>query len=56
MGFLARQVAAAALEKRLASQGPSHRPLIAILRSHTLLQQFTQQPGNAGIPPGRLDG
>jgi hypothetical protein len=55
MRFLARQVSAAASKKRLASQRPPHRPLIAVLRGHALLQQFPQHPGNTGIPPRRLN-
>ena len=55
MRFLAGQVPAGTAQKRLASQRPPHRPLIAVLSGHAFLQQFAQQPRNTRIPLRRLD-
>jgi hypothetical protein len=55
MDLLARQVAAVAMEKRLTPQRPPHSLFIRVEGSHPLFQQFSQQPGNAGIPARRLD-
>jgi hypothetical protein len=55
MRFLARQVATTATQKRLAFQRTPHGPLVTVLSGHAFLEQFTQQPRNAGIPPRRLN-
>lgn len=55
MDLLARQVAAIATKKGLASQCPPHSFFIRVEGSHPLFQQFSQQPGNAGVPARRLD-
>ena len=55
MDLLARQVAAIAAKKGLAPQCPPHSLFIRVEGSHPLFQQFSQQPGNAGVPACRLD-
>jgi len=55
MDLLARQVAAVATEKGLAPQCPPHSLFIRVEGSHPLFQQFSQQPGNAGVPARRFN-
>ena len=55
MGLLARQVAPVAAEKGLASQSSPLGPLITALGRHAFLQQFSEEPRNAGIVTRRLD-
>ena len=55
MGLVARQVASIAMQKRLPGEGPLHGVLVCRLGGHALRQEFTKQPGDAGIAPGGLD-
>jgi hypothetical protein len=49
MRFLARQVASAALGKRLAGERALHCGLVSVFFKHALFKQFSQQAGHAGF-------